>query len=89
MSLGQLVADGLYLAVAFGGWVAYYRERKRSRDYVADLLSVVYRFDLGPADLRRATGWSEVDDRLAAWSRQKVRADEAEKTEDFDGESDT
>lgn len=77
----QAVGEVLYLAFAFGGWLFYYRERRRSRDYVTDLFTIMYRYDLGRGDLRRATGWSEVDKRLTAWSRQKMRVDEAEKTE--------
>lgn len=54
-------------AFSLGGWLLYFRERGRSRDYATDLLSVVHDYDLGREDLRRSLGWSEVEEQVARW----------------------
>ena len=52
------------------GWGFYLNERARSRDYVTDLLQVVYDNDLGRDDLRRSLGHDEVDKRLEWWENE-------------------
>lgn len=47
-----------------GGWLLYFRERGRSRDYVADLAQLIHDHELGRDDLRRSLGWDEVEARL-------------------------
>jgi hypothetical protein len=46
------------------GWVMYFREHGRSRDYATDLAQVIYDHDLGREDLRRSLGYDEIEDRL-------------------------
>lgn len=57
MSVDTLALWSLW---GLAGWVLYFRERGRSRDYVTDLMSVVHDHDLGREDLRRSTDWREV-----------------------------
>lgn len=57
------------LAFSFGGWLLYFRERDRSRDYVTDLMQVVHDNDLGKSDLRRSLKWSEVEQQVERWER--------------------
>lgn len=45
---------------AFGGWVLYFRERGRSRDYATDLSAVIVQHDLNRDDLRRSLKWDEI-----------------------------
>lgn len=43
-----------------GGWLLYFRERDRSRDYVTDLTQLIHDHDLDRDDLRRSLKWDEV-----------------------------
>lgn len=61
--MSEIVAFGFVL-YAIVGWVLYFNERERSRDYVSDLMQLVYDHDLGRDDLRRSLGHDEVDDHL-------------------------
>ena len=45
---------------AVSGWVLYFRERSRSRDYVTDLMQLVHDHDVGLDELRRSRDWKEV-----------------------------
>jgi hypothetical protein len=47
-----------------GGWILYFRERGRSRDYAADLAQLIHDHDLARGDLRRSLGWDEIEDRV-------------------------
>lgn len=47
-----------------GGWLLYFRERDRSRDYATDLSQVIHDYDLGRNDLRRSLGWEEIEERV-------------------------
>lgn len=54
-----------------GGWLLYFYERQRSRDYVTDLVQVVYDHNLGRDDLRRSLEWNEVYNRVDRWENQR------------------
>lgn len=69
MTLAETVLAWGTFAVSVGGWVLYLRERSRSRDYVTDLLQVVYDHDLGREDLRRSLDWDEVEEWVERWNR--------------------
>ncbi len=62
------VGNVVVAVVVVSGWVMYWRERHRSRDYVTDLMGIVYKHDLGREDLRRALGHDEVEERLEKWN---------------------
>jgi len=64
------VVEVVVVAFALGGWVLYFRERERSRDYVTDLLAVVYDHDLARDDLRRSTNWSEVENKVERFENE-------------------
>lgn len=67
----------LYLALfgslLFGtsGWLLYFREKEKSRDYVTDLSQLIYDYNLGRDDLRRSLRWSEVEDRVDQEGRSR------------------
>ena len=46
------------------GWLLYFNDRTRSRDYATDLVQVVCDYDLGREDLRRSLDWDEIDRRM-------------------------
>jgi hypothetical protein len=46
------------------GWLLYFRERNRSRDYATDLAQLVHDHDLGRDDLRRSLQWDEIEERV-------------------------
>lgn len=64
MTLVDAVVRWGWVAFALGGWVLYFRELQRSRDYLADLMQTVHDYDLDRDDLRRSLNWSEVEDYL-------------------------
>ena len=68
MTLLETALTASLWAFGIGGWLAYLRERGRSRDYVTDLLQVVYDNGLGTGDLRRSLEWREVADRVERWN---------------------
>ena len=68
--IGDLLLTGVILW-AIGGWLLYFRERERSRDYVADLVQVIYDHGLGREDLRRSLEWDEVADCVDRWEGQR------------------
>jgi hypothetical protein len=47
-----------------GGWVLYFRERERSRDYATDLAQLIHDHDLSRDDLRRSLNWDEIEERV-------------------------
>lgn len=67
-NLASAAVQGLVAVWALGGWLLYFRERDRSRDYVADLLQVVYDHDLGRDDLRRSLNHGEVEQQVERWN---------------------
>jgi len=69
VSLAETAVAWATVAFSLGGWLLYFRERERSRDYVTDLLQVVYDHDLGRDDLRRSTNWSEVETSQSSLTR--------------------
>jgi hypothetical protein len=68
--IGELGVAGITLW-GIGGWLLYFYERQRSRDYVADLVQVVYDQGLDRDDLRRSLEWDEVADRVDRWEGQR------------------
>lgn len=44
---------------AIGGWLLYFNERERSRDYATDLAQLIHDYDLTDDDLRRSTEHGE------------------------------
>lgn len=52
----------------FYGWLLYFREHERSRDYVTDLMQVAHDYELTRDDLRRSLGYDEVEERLERWN---------------------
>lgn len=46
------------------GWLLYFRERGRSRDYATDLAQILYDYPETKNSLRRATNWDEINDRV-------------------------
>jgi len=60
------VVDPVLLVTLWGigGWLLYFRERDRSRDYATDLSQVIHDYDLGRNDLRRSLGWEEIEERV-------------------------
>jgi len=52
--------------VVFGvfGWVMYFRERKRSRDYATDLSQLIHDYPLDEQSLHRSLQWREIRNRL-------------------------
>jgi len=46
------------------GWLKYFAECERSRDYGTDLLQVVHDYDLDAADLRRSLEHDEIARRV-------------------------
>lgn len=64
MSLEESIAYGAALTFSFGGWILYFRERGRSRDYATDLSQLIHDHDLGRDDLRRSLEWSEIEQRV-------------------------
>lgn len=71
MSLTKFFGEIVLAVFYIGGWVLYFRERSRSRDYVTDLMSVVYRNDLGRDDLRRSLNHDEVEKQLKRWTGEE------------------
>ena len=57
--MGEFVFAGVTLW-AIAGWLLYFRERQRSRDYATDLVSIVYTYDVPREDLRRSLNWEEI-----------------------------
>jgi hypothetical protein len=62
MSDTLLLGSGLAFGIA--GWLLYFYERQRSRDYATDLSQLIHDYDLGREDLRRSLGWDEIDERI-------------------------
>lgn len=46
------------------GWVLWFYERARSRDYATDLSQLIHDYDLGHDDLRRSLSHQEIEDRI-------------------------
>lgn len=63
MSAETWLLNGVML-FAILGWLLYFNERTRSRDYATDLVQVVCDYDLGREDLRRSLDWDEIDRRM-------------------------
>jgi hypothetical protein len=55
---------GLTTAWGIIGWLFYFRERDRSRDYATDLSQILYDYPEAETSLRRATNWKEINDRV-------------------------
>lgn len=56
----------LTLTSVFGiiGWVLYFRERNRSRDYATDLAQVIHDYPECTDSLRRSLQWAEINERV-------------------------
>ena len=63
MSLEAWLLNGLSLFAIFG-WLLYFHERTRSRDYATDLSQVIHDYDLGREHLRRSLEWDEIAERV-------------------------
>jgi hypothetical protein len=46
------------------GWLLYYREYERSRDYATDLAQVIHDYPESTDSLRRSLKWDEISDRV-------------------------
>jgi len=53
-----------FVVWAIAGWLLYFSERERSRDYATDLSQLIYDYDLGRDDLRRSLDHEEIEERL-------------------------
>jgi len=71
VTLGYIL-ESLALVLFVAGWLLYFRERGRSRDYVTDLMDVVHEYDLGRDDLRRSLKWSEVEEQVGRATEEDV-----------------
>ncbi|WP_435067717.1 hypothetical protein [Haloplanus sp. C73] len=60
----MIVVDLFFGTLALGGWILYFRERERSRDYATDLSQLIHDHDLGRDDLRRSLAWDEIEERV-------------------------
>lgn len=74
MTLAETAVSVAFAAGALGGWLLYFGERARSRDYVTDLLQVVHDHDLGRDDLRRSLDWREVEAQVERWENAEPPA---------------
>ena len=61
MIVVSLAFDVGLAAAMLGGWLLYFHERSRSRDYATDLAQCIHDYDLGRDDLRRALGHDEIE----------------------------
>jgi hypothetical protein len=59
-----LGVEAAFVAFGLGGWLLYFRERDRSRDYATDLLQLIHDYDLGRDDLRRSLEHNEIKERV-------------------------
>jgi len=50
--------------VGIAGWVLYFRERERSRDYATDLAQVIHDYPECMDSLRRSLNWEEIATRV-------------------------
>lgn len=64
-----MIGDVVAVLISIGGWYLYFNERDRSRDYVTDLLDVVYSEELDRDDLRRSLKHREVQKQLDRWDK--------------------
>jgi len=69
---------------AIAGWLLYFRERERSRDYATDLVSVVYTYGVPRGDLRRSLQWDEIVHRVDHRDDLVGRGDRDEQDQDHD-----
>lgn len=58
------IITAAFVLFAIVGWLLYFNEPDRSRDYVTDLMQLVYDSDLDRDDLRRSLDHDEIEDRL-------------------------
>ena len=63
-SLQMLVVAVAMVLGGVVGWLKYFVECERSRDYATDLLQVVHDYDLTAADLRRSLERDEIARRV-------------------------
>ena len=68
--MGELVFAGVTLW-GIAGWLLYFRERQRSRDYATDLVSIVYTYDVPREHLRRAIEWDEIVARVDGFGGER------------------
>lgn len=54
----------VFWTFAIAGWLLYFNERDRSRDYATDLSQLIYDYDLDRDDLRRSLNHAEIEDRV-------------------------
>lgn len=64
MATGETLVSLATMLFVIGGWLLYFRERKRSRDYATDLAQVIHDHDLDRNDLRRSLNWNEIRERV-------------------------
>lgn len=64
MTVAESVVLWLVMAVLIVGWLQYFAERERSRDYATDLSQLIHDHDLGREDLHRSLEWGEIADRV-------------------------
>jgi len=63
------VIELLVWLFAVAGWLLYFRENKKSRDYATDLSQVIHDYPESTDSLRRSLEWDEINNRVnQEWS---------------------
>lgn len=54
----------IIMLFGIAGWLLYFRERQRSRDYATDLAQVIHDYPNSTDSLRRSLKYDEIENRV-------------------------